>query len=80
MTETSYDAASDSFVCKHSHEEDEESPEVFSVMEIDVPTKGMVKVYPIGAGSWVWDCYLPDESIDGLEVPKFTLTGSNSIQ
>jgi hypothetical protein len=74
IPELSYDVGSDSFVCKLSEEDDDGAPEVFAAMEIDVPKKGVVKVYPVGAGSWVWDCYLPGESIEGLDVPSFSLT------
>ncbi|CAM8642174.1 hypothetical protein MCEMSEM18_03507 [Comamonadaceae bacterium] len=78
MPEVRYDAEQDAFICKFANTDPEEPPEVIVGTEIDVPGKGLVKVYPVGAGSLVWDCYLPTESMVGIELPSFSLTEDDS--
>ena len=78
MPEVRYDAEQDAFICKFANTDAEEPPEVIVGTEIDVPGKGLVKVYPVGAGSLVWDCYLPTESMVGIELPSFSLTEDDS--
>lgn len=52
VTDLSYNAEQDAFVCLSASEGAE--PEVFEAVNIKVDG-GQVKAYPIGAGSWCWD-------------------------
>jgi hypothetical protein len=46
-----YEASSDSFITEMEHGE----AEIWQAEMIELPDGGRVKVYPIGAGSWIWD-------------------------
>lgn len=49
----------------------------FCATTVQIPIMGAVKVYAIGAGSWCWNSWYPDEDLTGytvVTVPEFIYT------